>query len=659
MSWEVRTMPSGTSSFNKRDWFNPTLFKKNLTRFWPLWGLYGAAWFFLLPMNTFLARPGLSMNYQVHSLLRVALTASPVVGAVYALLVAMALFSYLMNNRPAGMLHSLPIRREGLFLTNFFSGFVFIASPTLAAALLTLVAQATKQVWLPGPVFRWFGVNLMVTLMFFAFAVCCAMFTGHILALPAFYGILNFLVIGVCFLLDAACEVLLVGFDGFGLSGSAFARWCTPAYHIFDKLEHFGYFDQGLGRWVTYPECASDVLIAVCYSLVLCCVFTSIAVIAYRHRQLERAGDVVTVGWVRPIFQYGVGVCVGLALGAFFYFIFFRDYGPWAYITCVALSAVIGAFAARMLLKKSLKVFGDWKGPAVLFLCMVLLLAGIKLDAFGFQRWVPDLGQVAEIYLAVDSTAPYDGASRVQYTVKPEGREEEAQAVLDFHRALVADLKRLDGNDPYRYGSFEPFDGDGYTTADADYVSIYYTLKNGAVVTRSYGGVPILQEEIEREGTYANLLQAIANTPEAVKQSYARGTRCEDWGVALGGTLENMAWEWDEDPEDSPRTVNPKTRMNGGVLTLTEEEARVLWDAFREDLEAGRVRRYLLESRERMENSYYYNNLTFQVVVHYNPNEKENYDIMDVDLTPEKSETSLMAAFRELGLDKYLSQWDG
>ena len=31
MSWEVRTMRSVTSCFN------PALFKKNLSRFWPIW----------------------------------------------------------------------------------------------------------------------------------------------------------------------------------------------------------------------------------------------------------------------------------------------------------------------------------------------------------------------------------------------------------------------------------------------------------------------------------------------------------------------------------------------------------------------------------------------------------------------------------------------
>ena len=41
MNWEVRTMRSKTSCFNS------TLFKKNLSRYWPLWGLasFGGAMF--------------------------------------------------------------------------------------------------------------------------------------------------------------------------------------------------------------------------------------------------------------------------------------------------------------------------------------------------------------------------------------------------------------------------------------------------------------------------------------------------------------------------------------------------------------------------------------------------------------------------------------
>ena len=31
--------------------FNPTLYRKTMARFWPLWALYGVMWLFLFPLN--------------------------------------------------------------------------------------------------------------------------------------------------------------------------------------------------------------------------------------------------------------------------------------------------------------------------------------------------------------------------------------------------------------------------------------------------------------------------------------------------------------------------------------------------------------------------------------------------------------------------------
>ena len=42
MNWEVRTMPSATlCSKGPNPWWNSTLYRKNLKRFWPIWGSYG------------------------------------------------------------------------------------------------------------------------------------------------------------------------------------------------------------------------------------------------------------------------------------------------------------------------------------------------------------------------------------------------------------------------------------------------------------------------------------------------------------------------------------------------------------------------------------------------------------------------------------------
>ena len=105
MSWEVRTMQSKTS------YFNATLFRKNLTRFWPLWGLasFIGALFplaVLLDMvhrgwNVLSAPDFTGMYYD-------AVSAVPVINLVYAALCAMAVWSYLYNARSVGLMHTLP-----------------------------------------------------------------------------------------------------------------------------------------------------------------------------------------------------------------------------------------------------------------------------------------------------------------------------------------------------------------------------------------------------------------------------------------------------------------------------------------------------------------------------------------------------------------------
>ena len=47
MNWEVRTMRSATSFFDK------TLFRSQLKHTWPLWLGYTALWLFLVPVALF------------------------------------------------------------------------------------------------------------------------------------------------------------------------------------------------------------------------------------------------------------------------------------------------------------------------------------------------------------------------------------------------------------------------------------------------------------------------------------------------------------------------------------------------------------------------------------------------------------------------------
>ena len=125
MSWEVRTMRSGTS------FFNAALFRKTFLRFWPIWALYTAGWTLVLPLRLWAdamrrsawTAPELSEHLQnaVNGIPGLLEPGVPLAAGA-GLVCAMAVFSYLYSSRSACMMHALPLRREALFLTQYLAG---------------------------------------------------------------------------------------------------------------------------------------------------------------------------------------------------------------------------------------------------------------------------------------------------------------------------------------------------------------------------------------------------------------------------------------------------------------------------------------------------------------------------------------------------------
>ena len=660
MSWEVRTMVSATSSSKFRGWFNPTLFRKNVTRFWPIWGIYTAILAFLLPVELLLSRsPVNARMLDVKGVLNVATVAMPVVGLVFGAITAMALFSYLMDHRAVQLYHSLPIRREGLFLTNWLTGLCFFLVPNLLLYLVSAVIELGAGALDLRGLSLWLVTATVCPMFFFCFTTCIAMFTGHILALPVFYGILNALVIGLCALMDFAGENLLYNYNGSFLSYSDPARWCTPVYQIIYLLT----------RGDSYIQLDS-VMAASGYCVVLGAAFTVIALGVYRLRQLERAGDIVTVGWVRPVFQYGLGICVGLLCGLVLYVNFFYSFGPGVYILLTALCAVIGAFAGRMLLKKTLRVFAEsWKGCFALGLAVLALMWGVRSDFTGFQRWTPDPAKVVSVSVYGVYTHPDDDGRHFDQNFDDPA---DIQRVVELHKALNADIDALRAFKENR-GSYAGWEEEGqYQIMDTQYLRLSYAMADGSVVDRWYDPLPIRAEALDDLSTYAGQLNALLNDPEVVETAYWQyfwDSVTGDDLKATGGWITQAVTEeeyWEDleismESEEAAMLLQQPSSLvvrdtGSDDLTFTDAAAQAIWEAFQEDMAAGRVRRYLLDDRERQENCYISDiNLSLSWT-YVNKDGERSTQGRDFTFTPQKSQTSVMAALEKLGLKEALRE---
>lgn len=631
MSLEVRTMRSATS------YFNCTLFKKNLTRFWPIWALYGVIWMVSLPLSMLTSGRQSDLEHLARRwVLDAAATEGLILAVPFGLLAAMAVFSYLYNHRSAGLMHALPIRREGLFLTNYLSGLAFLLLPLCVVFVSTLAAEALMGVVYLPALLTWFCLQILYVLFFYSFAVFCAMFTGNLLALPAFYGILNLLVYVMTYLISALFQLFLFGFYSANRM-DAFAAWLTPALMLGRTVN--------VSRVELEPNVSSYSLGGIPTALLYAAVglvLAALALVLYRRKQIESAGDVVSVAWVRPVFKYGCAFCSALSLGIFLYSIFIWDLprSPWALLIFMLLCGAVGYFAAEMLLQKSFRVFRKWKGCVVFSLVLVAATCALTFDVTGFERRVPETGAVQSVLLRSNSTMPYDSGNQHSFLFSD---PEHIALVTGLHQSIVdsrVTLRLMDKETLY-----EPLPlPDGTTTQVQTqgilFLHLDYSMRDGSIVTRRYD-IPVTDALLADPSSPAARLDALLNRPEQLVQAY---------GGELGLN----------DPREGVHLVNTTlsyydtAHMSYTTDTLPQDSGlpEALLSAVRADLEAGRIgRRYLIENEARLTNCYY-NDLTFTFYVpdrYFDREEGAYSNTYDVTVTLQTTAAETLKVLQEYG----------
>ena len=571
MKWEVRTMRSGTSFF---DW---TVFKKTICRFWPLWGAYFAIWLVSLPLSGLMmlrmeanAYPGVTGGYMENFAFRqVPGTVGDeclTLAVIFGVLCAMAVFSHLYNARSANLFGSLPIKREGLFITHYLAGLCFLIVPNAVIFLLCLLVElAGGAVCWQGLLF-WLAAGCGECFLFYSMAVFCAMFTGHILALPAFYGILNGLAAGITVLVQLVLAAFYYGYYDYGIPD--LVVWLTPAEQLSERVfsawnwvptaQMTGVIEEsGLTERVLETHGLGTVGIYALAAVAL----TAAAFFLYRARRLESAGDVVAVNPMKPVFKYGVAFCAGLALGVGTTAV--TGGGEITLIIAIVAWGVIGYFIAQMLLDKSFKVFRKWKGAAVVAAVLVALSLTVKLDLTGFETRIPDPASVSSVFVnGLNVVYLGDDGDRTQKDITD---PEVIKLVTILHREAVAQ------RDEER--QTQAMLGGVHTS-----LSLEYTLSEGGSFNRRYS-LWVNPDEVNREGTAAWALQQIYNNKELYWRVYGFDVLEERLGTP-GWRLDQARYEYYD---------YEKEYMDDPARYYYSGDAQALYQAVKEDFFAGRI----------------------------------------------------------------------
>ena len=474
MSWEVRTMQSKTSCFNG------TVFRKTLSRCWPLWAATTLVLIFLLPVGLLdCTSPGaFAFDQSITSVLRSYTLGSAASLAPLACLLGLvfgwATFSFLFNKRGTGLMASLPVRREGLFCSSLLAGVVMLLSAGLLAAVLGAAVTLLRGVHDLTAVAAWFGIWTLESLTMYAIGVFCAMLTGSALVLIPLYVLVSFGGIVLGLLLQRMALLLLVGVPRDGtLAAFEWLGWLSPCWRmIYGVLVTDSLWELQWKMHLIYFAAAAALTVG---SLLL-----------FKRRPMECAQEPVTSKRLGQALKYIVTFYCALGFPTFIALMFGGGTtSAVGLVLLVGLGAVIGYLISEMILRKSVQVLKtSWKGMLVTAAVACLVVGAMKLDVFGYVHRVPAPEKVerAEVTAWLQMSAEIEDADALQ-------------ALTELHRDLI-----------------EVQEPDGFGAVD---LQITYHMKDGSTLRRAY----VVPDEPGRSGNYGDRLRTLLKRTDVMDLS--------------------------------------------------------------------------------------------------------------------------------------------
>ena len=485
--------------------FDRAVFRRALKKTAPVWILY-TLYELLLPLRLFSFCRGVSSctdDFLVQiekTILGYARINASLLPFLLGGLLAWVLFFWLFRAGTAYFYAALPVRRETLFLTNYLTGLLLCAAPALLSSLLLWAVGAGFGAAALVPAMQVFAATMLGFLLFFSFAVLVCCVVGQMAAMPIVYVILNF----TFFVLEAIVRHLLFTFVyGMPYSQSStmqsFALHATPVLGLLqggfrvatdwaerDGMYYMEYAPRLEGWGYLGALAALGLVFALCAFLLL------------KHREMERSGDVIAVGWLRPVALYVFTLGCALVLGALMAELFSSNTADnfWYVLLFLFMGAFVGYFAGKMLLQKTIHVFrSGWLGLGACCLALLLAFGAAEFDLFGYSRYLPERS-------AVQAAGLTHYQSNGLYTTQDDAF---IQDVLNLHTAAVSEKSKQE----HRRHAYQL--GTDYT----EQFYITYRMTDGTLTERYYS-IVYSEADLEDPDSLISRFSALYNSPGSV-----------------------------------------------------------------------------------------------------------------------------------------------
>ena len=290
-------------------------------------------------------------------------------------------FSYLNSRSKVDFYHSIPVRREKLYVVNFLNGIMIMLVPYGISLLLAAVIGMSNGIEagkLVPVAFHAFVLHSVYFILMYATVVIAAMMTGNLIIGFLGSNVFAFFVPIAAAVLNAYYQSF---FDTFVQQSDTWFDW---AVRISPVMEYFNQISRYMEDENVWPAALAALVIAVVLAVLGC--------ILYRKRPSEAAGKAMAFPVSCAIIRIPIVVISSLGFGLFFWSM--RHSMGWAVfgVVCGAMIShcvieILYHFDFKKLFSHKLQLMGC-------ILVSMAVLCIFRYDVVGYDRYLPSAEDV-------------------------------------------------------------------------------------------------------------------------------------------------------------------------------------------------------------------------------------------------------------------------
>lgn len=388
-------------------------------------------------------------------------------------IVSLLIFRVIHSDKQTVFMHSIPVTRKSQFISSMLGGMALMAIPVILNGIVLMILRINyTSILRIQHCLIWIAINLIILFVMFSIATLACVLTGNSFMAIFLYGAIQLLPLGIYAVISCIGNIFVFGY---------YENAAIPDFIL--KYTPITWFSTNIFKM---PNAFFENIFTIIIYLILAIIIYISSSLIYNIRKSERAGDITSFKCLNPILKYTLTFMATVFM--IYITVSFDISNLLIMILFTILISAVVYFICEMVLKKSFRVFGSYKGFLGYSVIFVFVIGIISLTGFfGYRSYIPKDIKGVSFHSKYNAYYENNGYTENLDAIK---------YVTDIHKDILND-KTYICSDKYI----------PYTTA----IIIEYTKPNGKIVKRSY--------RIKDE-KYYNCIGTLYDNYEDFKTSY-------------------------------------------------------------------------------------------------------------------------------------------